>query len=131
MLRRASAAASQFEIIAPQITISKFHRSCGPAHIAMPVRRPKCRTYLISGHQLKTLMRDALDRDRSGFAAADAQRRHTALEVLRLQRMQQCHDQTCAGCPDRMAERAGAAIDVEPVAGDSKVLLRGHCDDGE
>src|SRR5580692_7428393 len=107
MLRRASAAASQFEIIEPQKFIEKVCWSIGPLHHAISVRRPECRSSLISGHQPKVLMHDALDRDGGGFAAADAERRHPALEVLCLQRMQQRHDQTCAGCPDRMAERAG------------------------
>ena len=57
--------------------------------------------------------RDALDGDGGGFTAADAQRGDAAFQVARFQRMQQRHDQSRAGGADRMAERAGAAIDVE------------------
>src|SRR5436305_2381149 len=71
-------------------------------------------------------MSDALHGDRRGFAAADAERRDAALEVLRLERMQQRHDQTCAGGPDRMAECAGTAVDVQLVAGNAEIALRRH-----
>src|SRR6266566_1853597 len=69
---------------------------------------------------------DALDCDRGGFAAADAECRYAPLEVLRLQRMQQCDDQPGASGADRMAERAGAAMDVELVAGNGEIALRRH-----
>src|SRR5215468_5495963 len=74
---------------------------------------------------------DAFDRNRGGFPAADAERSDTALEVLRLHRMQQRHDQPRTGCANRMAERAGAAIDVELFAGNAEVTLRGHRDHRE
>jgi len=45
---------------------------------------------------------DALHRNCSSFAAADAQRRDAALQVLRLQRMQQRDDQARAGGADRV-----------------------------
>ena len=50
----------------------------------------------------QALMDDALHRNRGGFAAADAQRRDAALQVLRLQRMQQRDDQARAGRADRV-----------------------------
>src|SRR3984893_16321245 len=40
--------------------------------------------------------------------------------------MQQRDDQPCTGRTDGMAERAGAAIDVQLLPRDSKVALRGH-----
>src|SRR5436190_1875491 len=55
---------------------------------------------------------EALHRNCGGFTAADAQRRDPALQVLRLQRMQQRDDQPCAGGADRVTECAGAAVDV-------------------
>src|SRR5690349_4088120 len=81
--------------------------------------------------EMPVLMRDAFDRDRRSLAAADAERRNAALEVLRLQRMQQRHDQPRAGCPNGVAERAGATIDVELVARNPEILLRSHRDHGE
>ena len=51
------------------------------------------------------------------------------LRFSRFQRMQQRDDQPRAGGADRMAERAGAAIDVELVSGDAEVALRRHRDD--
>src|ERR1700730_11367100 len=71
-------------------------------------------------------MHDTLDRDRGGFTAADAEWGDAALEVLRLERVQKRDDQPCAGGADRMAERAGAAIDVELFSGDAEVALRRH-----
>src|SRR5580698_964240 len=72
------------------------------------------------------LMHDTLYRNRGGFAAADAQRRDAAFQVLRFQRMQQRHDQARAGGPNGMAERAGAAVDVEFFSGNSEIALRRH-----
>ena len=48
-----------------------------------------------------------------------------------LQGVQQRHDKAGAGGADRVAERAGAAVDVELVAGEPELLLRRHGDDGE
>jgi hypothetical protein len=53
---------------------------------------------------------DAFDRDRRGFAAADAQRRDATLQAMGLQRMKQRYDQPRTGGADRMAECAGAAM---------------------
>src|SRR5215471_9898794 len=72
------------------------------------------------------LTRDPLNRDRGGFAAADAERGHAALEVLRLQRVQQRHDQPRAGGADGVAKRAGAAVDVQFLPWNTEVLLSGH-----
>jgi hypothetical protein len=74
---------------------------------------------------------DALDRDGGGFTATDAKGCNAAFEVLRLQRMQQRHDQACAGGANGMTERAGAAIDVQPLPGDAEILLRRHCHHGK
>ena len=54
-----------------------------------------------------------------------------ALSTARLERVQQGHHQACAAGADRMAERAGAAIDVQPVARNSEVALRRHRDHRE
>src|SRR6476620_9623074 len=76
-----------------------------------------------------TLMHDVLDRDGGGFAATNAQRRDPAPEISRFECLQQRDDQARAGGADRMAERAGAAIDVELVSIDAEVALRRHRDD--
>src|ERR1700744_6529595 len=71
---------------------------------------------------------DALHGDRSGFAAADAKCRDAALQILRLQRVQQGYDQPRPGRADGLAERAGAAIYVELLTGSAEVLLPSHPD---
>src|SRR5215471_2727699 len=115
MLRRISVAASQFEIIGPQDESGKIWCLVDPSHPGMPATRPKWCSSLILGHSPMS-MHDALDRNRSGFAAADAEGRHAAFQVLRLQRVQQGHDQPRAGCADGVAERAGAAVDIQLVS---------------
>src|SRR5450432_532350 len=74
---------------------------------------------------------DALDCDRGGFAATDAQRRDTAPEIFRLERMQQRNDQARAGGADGMAERTGAAVDIEFVSVNAEVALCRHRHHGE
>src|SRR5260370_9273358 len=69
---------------------------------------------------------DALHRNCGGFTAADAQRRDPALQVLRLQRMQQRDDQPRAGAADRVTQRAAAAVDVKLLAGDPKIAVSSH-----
>src|SRR5439155_22151258 len=108
MLRRASVAASQFEIIGPLLSLAGDVNliwwtctSCHEVSLAEMPYFPQFRTCS------RTLMSDALDRDRSGFAAADAERGDTAFEILRFQGVQQRHDQPRAGCADGMAERTG------------------------
>src|SRR5690348_12759643 len=104
MLRRASAAASQFEIMEPQIAIRMF---CGlSSRRIMPCRPGDLNVAVPSFQdmrsQMPVLVRDTFDRDRRSLAATDAERCYATLEVLRLQRMQQRHDQPRAGCPDGM-----------------------------
>src|SRR5437868_4339815 len=81
-----------------------------------------------SGRGDTASVNDAFDGNGGGFAAADAQRRDAAFQIVRFQRVQQRHDQPRAGGADRMAERAGAAIDIEFFTGDAEVALRSHCD---
>src|SRR3954447_22574409 len=71
----------------------------------------------------------ALDGDGRRFTAADAERRHAAGPALPLQGVQQRHDETGAGGADRVAERAGPTVDVEPVARNAEVAGRRHRDD--
>src|SRR5205085_3201732 len=71
------------------------------------------------------------DGDRGGFAAADAERGDAAPEVVGFHGVQERYDQPRAGGADGMAERAGAAVDVEFVAGNAEVALRRHGDDGK
>src|SRR5579872_181226 len=78
--------------------------------------------------QTSSLRTDALHCDGRGLAAADAERSDAAPGILRLHGVQQRDDQTCAGGADRVPERAGATIDVEPVAGNAEVALCGHRD---
>src|SRR5947209_19780379 len=80
---------------------------------------------------IRCSLNPALHRNRGGFAAADAKGRDAALEVLRLQRVQQGHDQPSTGRADRMAERAGTTIDVELFPGNTEVALRRHRNDRE
>src|SRR3954465_14533611 len=80
---------------------------------------------------LKTLVNDTLDRDGGGFTAADAQRGNATLEMMRLQRVKQGHDQPRAGGADRVTEGAGAAMNVELFAGNAEIALRSHCDHGK
>src|ERR1700761_6872424 len=113
MLRRARAADSQFEIIGPQKSLPDWliYTFCHEGGMAKMPNFPRFQTDGCS------LMHIALDGDRGGFTAADAECRDTALQVLRFHRMQQGHDQSRAGGADRMAERTGAAVDVEFFAG--------------
>ena len=76
-------------------------------------------------------MNDALDGDGGGFTAADAEGGDAAFQVLRFQRMQQRHDQAGSGRADGVSKRAGAAVDVELVAGNAEIALRRHCHHGE
>src|SRR3546814_3895416 len=55
------------------------------------------------------------DRERRGFAAADAQRRDAALEAALLQRADQRGDDMRVGRADRVAERTGTAVHVDLV----------------
>src|SRR5580692_11344018 len=129
MLRRASAADSQFEIMEfPESLVFAFGSICSNSRLTKRANFPRFQTYRFSG---LASVNDTLDRDRCGFAAADAQSCDAALEVVRLERMQQRHDQPRTGGPDGMAERAGAAIDVELFAGDAQVARGRHRHHGE
>src|ERR1700675_3034436 len=79
----------------------------------------------------RSSLMDALDCDRRGFAAANAQGRHPAGQAMALEGVQQGHDDARAGGADRMAERAGAAMNVEPILGNAEIALCGHGDDRE
>src|SRR5258705_11045595 len=71
-------------------------------------------------------MHDALDRDGGGFTATDAERGDTALQTMRFEGVQQGHDQARAGRANGMAERTGAAINVEFLAADAEIARRRH-----
>jgi hypothetical protein len=78
------------------------------------------------GSKVRSLNDDAFHRDRGRFAAADAERGDAAFQIMRFERVQQRDDQAGAGGADGMAERAGAAIDVEFLAGNSEIALCRH-----
>jgi len=59
-------------------------------------------------------------------SAADAQRRHAAALAVRLERRQQGREDARAARADRMAERAGAAMDVEPRRIDAEIFCLLH-----
>src|SRR5271166_3351407 len=71
------------------------------------------------------------DRHRRRLAAAYAERRDAALEAAGAQRPDQRHKDARARSADRMAERAGAAVDVDLVARQRKIAHRCHRDDCE
>src|SRR5258708_3506363 len=102
-----------------------------------PVRVKKTRQIESQEHRFdsieteKALVNDPFYRDGGSLAAADAERRDATLQVMRFERMQQRHDQACSRRADGMSERAGAAIDVQSVAGDPEVALRRHRHDRE
>ena len=68
----------------------------------------------------------AFQSHRGGFAAADAQARHAALQPVLAQRADQRHDDARAGGADRVAERAGAAVHVDLVVRQAVLLHRRH-----
>ena len=76
-------------------------------------------------------MNNALDRDSGGFAPANAQCRDAAPQIVCFQCMQQRNEQARPCGTDGMAERAGTAIDVQLLARNSEIALRGHCHDSE
>src|SRR3954463_5294487 len=88
---------------APPVTTARasviFMREC-PAGI---LERAQHNERGASGH---------FHRERGGFAAADAQRGDAATAAARAQRVHQRGHDACTGGTDRMAERAGAAVDV-------------------
>src|SRR5580658_7190652 len=65
-------------------------------------------------------------------AAADAQRGQALLRVALLHLVEQRHQHPRAGCPDRMADSDGAAIDIDLAGVPAEILvygasLRGEC----
>src|SRR3954452_4398902 len=56
---------------------------------------------------------DQLERQGRALAATDAQRGDAALAATGLQRVDQGDHDACAGSADGMAQRAGAAVDVD------------------
>src|SRR6266850_1221316 len=88
-------------------------RSCGPSRKSTSAAsKDAVLATCDSGY-----VRDPLHRNCRGFATTDAQGSDAAFQILRFQRMQQRHDQPRAGGADGMAERAGAAIDVQLFSG--------------
>jgi aldose sugar dehydrogenase len=68
---------------------------------------------------------DPLDRHRRAFAAADADRGEAGRAVVPLERVEQRHQDARPGRADRVAERAGAAVHVQPI-----VRRAGHRHEG-
>src|ERR1700732_2821198 len=113
MLRRARGADSQLEIMAfPIFGFRRIMRTRASSSETSTAREE---------NRADRSVDHALHRDRGRFAAADAQRSDAALQILRFERMQQRDDQARAGGPNGMAERAGAAVDVQLLAGDSEI----------
>src|SRR5919197_1306152 len=57
---------------------------------------------------------ERFDQHRAAEAAADADRSHAAFLTRALQCLQQMEHDACSGCTHGVAERDGAAIDVQP-----------------
>ena len=100
------------------------HDRGGACHLAV---RPRCATRRLSS----ALSLRQLDRHCGCFAAADAERRDAALCPARPKRGDQRHQNARARGADRMAERAGAAVDVDLLVRQPEVAHRRHGDDGE
>jgi hypothetical protein len=73
-----------------------------------------------------TIWAPTFDCDGGGFAAADAERGDAAAEIALLERREQRDENARAGCADGMAERAGAAVDVDFVVGQAEIAHGGH-----
>src|SRR5689334_21809556 len=63
-----------------------------------------------------------LDAERNALAAADTKRGDTSFGVARFHRRQQRHQDARAGGADRVTQRTGAAIDVQIVERNAKLL---------
>src|SRR5688572_18301503 len=72
-----------------------------------------------------------LERHGGGLATADAKARHAALQAVLAQAADQGHERARARGADRMAERAGAAVDVVLVVRQVVLLHRRHGDHRE
>ena len=68
---------------------------------------------------------------RRRFSTADADRGKASLQSAILQRVNQRDENPRAARHDRMTKGDGAAVDVEFVVGDARVLHRCECDDGK
>src|SRR5450432_4024150 len=64
-----------------------------------------------------------------GFAAADAQRGDTAPAAARAQRVDERGDNTRAGGANRVAKRAGTAVDVQALMIELEIVHGRHGDD--
>src|SRR5208337_4824541 len=78
-----------------------------------------------------TVPSEHLDGHGGGFAAADAQRGDAALQSVFRQRRHQSDQDARARGADRMAERAGAAMDIHLVMRQIEIAHRRHGDDGK
>src|SRR3954470_714015 len=99
---------------------------CGSSSVQVPpftrtMRKPYCRTNFDRSRSFCRPARvvftqlDQLKGHRGGFAAADAEAGHAALQAALAQRAEQRHQDARARGADRMAQRAGAAVDVHLV----------------
>src|SRR4249920_2257020 len=80
-------------------------RSCAP-NIVSPLRRVVPKRQVHCAERPAQCDSQGLQRQRGGFAAADAQCCHAALAASLAQRAEQCDDDAGARGADRMAERA-------------------------
>src|SRR5437763_2321958 len=65
----------------------------------------------------------AFDAHRNSHAAADAQRREALLHAALLHFVEQGHEDARPGCPDRMAQRDRAAIDIDPIGVPAEIAV--------
>src|SRR5206468_12861798 len=68
----------------------------------------------------------AFDSEGDAVPAAQAERRDTAFQVAALQRIDQRGEHAAAARSDRVAERDGAAVDVDAVAIDAELVEHRH-----
>ena len=73
----------------------------------------------------------AFDGDGCCFAATDAERGDAAAEIALREGSEQRDKDARTGCADGMAERAGAAVDINFLVGKAKIAHCGHRDNGE
>src|ERR1039458_9718002 len=74
---------------------------------------------------------ETFDGDGCGFSAADAERGDAAAEVAFGEGRKQRDEDARAGCANGMAERAGAAVDVDLLVGKAEIAHGRHRDNGE
>src|SRR6056297_3385985 len=122
-----------------------------PATMANVVTIPSVAPYTISGKYVRTTpscrgsplpsrrrappvhrgMSDAFQRDGRAFAAADADGGYAAPETAALEGVEQGDHDPRAGGAYRVAESAGAAVHVHPLAREGHLLHERHRHDGE